>query len=55
MERLHMNHSLLQTTAHQQQPKLPANRHPNDKDIRQRVRNYGKWYIAPDKFNRNFQ
>ncbi|CDW88960.1 UNKNOWN [Stylonychia lemnae] len=23
-------------------------------DIRERIKNYGKWYINPDKFNRNF-
>ncbi len=26
----------------------------NLNDIRARVKNYGKWYLPPDNFNRNF-
>jgi hypothetical protein len=26
----------------------------NLNDIRVRVKNYGKWYLPPDNFNRNF-
>ena len=27
----------------------------NLNDIRARVKNYGKWYLLPDNFNRNFE